>query len=54
MVNCFYEVKILHNDEEYLLRIPGYEKELMENVFSFKEDSSEVKEVESSNDESKE
>ena len=54
VVNCFYEVKILHNDEEYLLRIPGYEKELMENVFSFKEDSSEVKEVESSNDESKE
>ncbi len=38
VVNCFYEVKIERNNEDYILRIPGYEKELMENVFSFKQE----------------
>lgn len=34
-VNCFYEVKLIHMNKEYVLRIPGYEQDLMKNIFNY-------------------
>lgn len=34
IVNCFYQIELNHNDVDYLIRIPGYEKEFIEQNFN--------------------
>lgn len=35
VVNCFFEIKIEANSQELILRIPGYEKEMMKELFDY-------------------
>ena len=35
-VNSFYEIKILHQGKDFVLRIPGYEKKCLEDIFTYK------------------
>ncbi len=37
LVNSFYEIKIKINQDDYILRIPGYEMEAMKELFSYEE-----------------
>lgn len=51
VVNCFFEIKIEMNSQDFILRIPGYEKEMMKELFDYqieeekKENSDENQEV---------
>ena len=41
-VNSFYDITLKHKDRDYVLRIPGYEKEFVEKVFNYHEEAETV------------